>query len=252
MAAAGAAAHHDHACSLRDASRAGYDRVVISLRDPAARLVSGFQRRVAGGAKKRANRDLADIFGDDVDGYVEALRDVTHAKHAAALRVSLAPNAQHWPCPSRSTTCAASSRGQRVARGRLRLHRGVDAGVRAVAARWDLRARPPPRRRRTTPRRTNRMAACSRRSTPSTCEHLRARRGVARAHCKNDASFVRYGPSPAPRKGRGASGVLERRAYGRLTVDHARRRRPPRCARARWRARADKRREGVLLLPRDR
>ena len=40
MAAAGAAAHHDHACSLRDASRAGYDRVVISLRDPAARLVS--------------------------------------------------------------------------------------------------------------------------------------------------------------------------------------------------------------------
>ena len=45
-------------------------------------------------------------------------------------------------------------------------------------------------------------------------------------HCKNDVSFVRYGPVTGPKKGpRSEWGPSERRAYGRLTVDHARRRR---------------------------
>ena len=44
------------------------------------------------------------------------------------------------------------------------------------------------------------------------------------AHCKNDVSFVRYGPVTGPKKGpRSEWGPSERRAYGRLTVDHARR-----------------------------
>ena len=69
------------------------------------------------------------------------------------------------------------------------------------------------------------------------------------AHCKND-DHSRRGSAPALRRGRGASGVLERRAYGRLTVDHARRF----VAAATVSRRAavallapDKRREGVLF-----
>ena len=43
------------------------------------------------------------------------------------------------------------------------------------------------------------------------------------AHCKNDVSIVRYAPVTGPKKGpRSEWGPSERRAYGRLTVDHAR------------------------------
>ena len=226
MAAAGAAAHHDHACSLRDASRAGYDRVVISLRDPAARLVSGFQRRVAGGARKRANRDLADAFGDDVDGYVEALRDVTHAKHAAALRVSLAPNAQHWLMPIEEYYLRGF---EPRANGSLAVAfvctEALDAGVRAVAARWDLRA--PPATGATTHHASPNKSHGGM-LAPLNAAYVRAlyARDAAlhAAHCKNDVSFVRYGPVTGPKKGpRSEWGPSERRAYGRLTVDHARR-----------------------------
>ena len=253
MAAAGAAAHHDHACSLRDASRAGYDRVVISLRDPAARLVSGFQRRVAGGAKKRANRDLADIFGDDVDGYVEALRDVTHAKHAAALRVSLAPNAQHWLMPIEEYYLRGF---EPRANGSLAVAfvctEALDAGVRAVAARWDLRA--PPATEATTHHASPNKSHGGM-LAPANAAYVRAlyARDAAlhAAHCKNDVSFVRYGPVTGPKKGpRSEWGPSERRAYGRLTVDHARRfvaaatvARPAAGARLA----PEKRREGVLF-----
>ena len=197
MAAAGAAAHHDHACSLRDASRAGYDRVVISLRDPAARLVSGFQRRVAGGAKKRANRDLADTFGDDVDGYVEALRDVTHAKHAAALRVSLAPNAQHWLMPIEEYYLRGF---EPRANGSLAVAfvctEALDAGVRAVAARWDLRA--PPATEATTHHASPNKSHGGM-LAPANAAYVRAlyARDAAlhAAHCTHGgASFTRYGP----------------------------------------------------------
>ena len=219
MASAGAAAHHDHACSLRDASRAGYDRVVISLRDPAARLVSGFQRRVAGGAKKRANRDLADAFGDDVDGYVEALRDTTHAKHAAALRVSLAPNAQHWLMPIEEYYLRGF---EPRANGSLAVAfvctEALDAGVRAVAARWDLRA--PPATGATTHHASPNKSHGGM-LAPANAAYVRAlyARDAALhvAHCMNDVSFVRYGPVTGPKKGpRSEWGPSERRAYGRL------------------------------------
>ena len=86
---------------------------------------------------------MADIFGDDVDGYVEALRDVTHAKHAAALRVSLAPNAQHWLMPIEEYYLRGF---EPRANGSLAVAfvctEALDGGVRAVAARWDLRAPP--------------------------------------------------------------------------------------------------------------
>ena len=226
MQAVGAAAHHDHACSLRDASRAGYDRVVITLRDPAARLVSGFQRRVSGGAKKRANKDLADAFGDDVDGYVEALRDVAHAKHAAALRVSLAPNAQHWLMPIEEYYLRGF---EPRANGSLAVAfvctEALDAGVRAVAARWDLRA--PPATGATTHHASPNKSHGGM-LAPLNAEYVRtlyARDAALHAaHCKDDVSFVRYGPVTGPKKGpRSEWGSAERRAYGRLTVDHARR-----------------------------
>ena len=224
MQAVGAAAHHDHACSLRDASRAGYDRVVISLRDPAARLVSGFQRRVAGGARKRANRDLADAFGDDVDGYVEALRDTTHAKHAAALRVSLAPNAQHWLMPIEEYYLRGF---EPRANGSLAVAfvctEALDAGVRAVAARWDLRA--PPVTEATTHHASPNKSHGGM-LAPANAAYVRAlyARDAALhvAHCMNDVSFVRYGPVTGPKKGpRSEWGPSERRAYGRLPRENA-------------------------------
>ena len=42
------------------------------------------------------------------------------------------------------------------------------------------------------------------------------------AHCKNDVSFVRYGPVTGPKKGpRSEWGSSERRAYGRLPRENA-------------------------------
>ena len=67
--------------------------------------------------------------------------------------------------------------------------------------------RPPPRRRRTTPAEqiARRHARAAQRRVRASA--LRARRGLHAAHCKNDDHSCATGPSPALRRGRGASGV---------------------------------------------
>lgn len=70
-------AHHDHDCTLADAvtSLPHVRHVVVALRLPLARMISGFQRRTGEHAekgddahamneKKAANRQFKDLFGD--------------------------------------------------------------------------------------------------------------------------------------------------------------------------------------------
>lgn len=191
--AMGFRAHHDHACTLRDAARVGYDRVIMSLRDPAARVVSGFQRRVAGGLNKQANRDFSDAFGDDPDGYVEALRDNSSPRHAAALRVSLAPNAQHWLMPVAEFYLSGFEERQN---GSITVAfvctATLDAGVRAVAARWGLG-------RRVLSRHASPKPSNATMLSPINAAYVRAlyARDVSlhKAHCGGEsaASFATYG-----------------------------------------------------------
>ena len=88
----GWASHHAHECALEHVRQRGARRVLVSLRAPVARVVSGFQRReerselnpAGRAARKGANQLLAAAFGS-VDAFVDALRDPAHAQHAVAL-----------------------------------------------------------------------------------------------------------------------------------------------------------------------
>ena len=132
--------------------------------------------------------------------------------------LSLAPNAQHWLMPIEEYYLRGF---EPRANGSLAVAfvctEALDAGVRAVAARWDLRA--PPATEATT------YHASPNKShggmlAPANAAYVRAlyARDAAlhAAHCKNDVSFVRYGPVTGPKKGpRSEWGPSERRAYGR-------------------------------------
>lgn len=57
-------AHHNHDCTLRRVADKGAARVVVSVRHPLARIVSGYQRRVEGNSlAKGANQDFVEYFG---------------------------------------------------------------------------------------------------------------------------------------------------------------------------------------------
>jgi len=86
---------HLHECALADWAAAGARRVVVSLRDPVSRLVSGFQRRVEGGAPTAANRAFAREF-PRLDAYVDALFAPADPRHALALEITYPDKNQNF------------------------------------------------------------------------------------------------------------------------------------------------------------
>ena len=83
---------HLHDCTLDAKARSGARRVIVSLRHPVARFVSGYQRRLDKSSdtvrsrKRPANVLFREMFEETgLDDYITALRDPSHAKHRAAL-----------------------------------------------------------------------------------------------------------------------------------------------------------------------
>ena len=114
-ATTGTAKLHMHECTLADWAAAGARRVVVSLRDPVSRLVSGFQRRmegnhVQGGAHAAANRIFEREF-PRLDAYVDALFAPADPRHALALEVTYPDNFQNFLVPVEEFYLASLDRG---------------------------------------------------------------------------------------------------------------------------------------------
>ena len=97
---------HSHDCTLRDVETAGATHVLISLRHPADRLMSGVKRRLEGARGKSAklpNADFLDAFGpfgaNALNAFVSALRDVAHPLHTRAMNQSIGPMRQNFLLP---------------------------------------------------------------------------------------------------------------------------------------------------------
>eukprot|EP00617_Octactis_speculum_P018500 CAMPEP_0185747222 /NCGR_PEP_ID=MMETSP1174-20130828/5837_1 /TAXON_ID=35687 /ORGANISM="Dictyocha speculum, Strain CCMP1381" /LENGTH=375 /DNA_ID=CAMNT_0028422289 /DNA_START=196 /DNA_END=1323 /DNA_ORIENTATION=+ len=105
---------HIHACTLADWAAAGARRVVVPLRDPVSRLISGFQRRMSsnstGGWGKVANREFKRSF-PSLDKYVDALFDPANPLHAIALKVTYPDHNQHFMMPVEEFYLAPLDRG---------------------------------------------------------------------------------------------------------------------------------------------
>ena len=96
--------HHTTYCTALDAQRAGYKAVVVTIRDPVARILSGYQRREDGNpdSNKIENRMFQREFcgeGTDVNFYLDALRDRDHRKHRTALELTYGPTRQSYMIP---------------------------------------------------------------------------------------------------------------------------------------------------------
>jgi len=78
---------HDHTCTLADYAAKGARRVVISLREPVSRLISGFMRRMEGHAEHDYNKRFEKAFKTP-DSYVTALVDPRDKLHREALEVT--------------------------------------------------------------------------------------------------------------------------------------------------------------------
>ena len=95
---------HSHDCTLRDVEIAGATHVLISLRHPADRLMSGVKRRLEGNCTKNpSNLDFRDAFGpfgaSALNTFVAALRDVAHPLHTRAINQSIGPMRQNFLLP---------------------------------------------------------------------------------------------------------------------------------------------------------
>ncbi|KAH8096411.1 hypothetical protein JL720_3782 [Aureococcus anophagefferens] len=99
-----------HECALADWAAAGARRVVVSLRDPVSRLVSGFQRRMEGGAPTAANRAFAREF-PRLDAYVDALFAPADPRHALALEITYPDKNQNFLVPVEEFYLASLDRG---------------------------------------------------------------------------------------------------------------------------------------------
>lgn len=91
--------HHATLCTALDVQNLGYDAIVITIRDPVARLLSGYQRRAEGTTlKKTENLMFYNAFTKDrnVNHYVDALRDVTHPLHVSALELTYGVKTQSY------------------------------------------------------------------------------------------------------------------------------------------------------------
>jgi len=136
--------YHYHECSLAAYARAGARRVVVSLRDPVARLVSGFQRRFDEhiSQKRPANVLLISTFSMGLDVYVDALFDPAHAAHAAALSCTYGHLIQNYMIPVEEFYLAGMDRAAPgdadVVDVKYACISSLDADIAEVAAAWGL------------------------------------------------------------------------------------------------------------------
>merc|ERR1740138_762262 len=76
-------AHHAHGCTLADAAEHKAKRVIITLRAPLSRIISGYKRQ-----REEVSSELREKFRQSfasLNQYLDALRVNTDSKHKDAL-----------------------------------------------------------------------------------------------------------------------------------------------------------------------
>jgi hypothetical protein len=95
--------HHTTQCTALDAQKAGYHAVVLTIRDPAARILSGFQRREEMASHSKVenvafNKEFMSRK-KGINNYIDALRDPNHHQHQIALELTYGGGRQSYMIP---------------------------------------------------------------------------------------------------------------------------------------------------------
>lgn len=145
----GVESHHFHECTLADYAEAGARRVLVSLRDPVSRLVSGFQRRMEDipiSTRKPANNLFREKF-KTLDTYIDALLAPSDALHEEALKATYGGKSQNFLLPveefylstlPRAPLGRVSQSGSEV-EVRYACIENLTQDIEAIAQIWDLR-----------------------------------------------------------------------------------------------------------------
>jgi hypothetical protein len=235
---------HTHRCTLEDLENQGARRVVLAMRDPVARLVSGVHRQLdlaAGGANSTSAHEFWRILArlgynnaaDASNTYLDALRSPQHPLHGTAREAA---------CQGKfmRPLVAYYLRGARgLARVGVICTSSLEAGFNALARRWNM-TRPmtehlhnsdDPRRRLADMPAPSRHVAHAAGSGSINCEHARwlrhfyANDARLTARC-NETSF-RYGwltiagPDAAQKARAGRLSTLELDGASRFEVRDA-------------------------------
>lgn len=85
--------HHNHACTLASLAVHGARKVLVSIRHPVARIVSGYQRRLETDSQKAGNKRVNIEFVKafrmgGLESFVRALRTPGDPNHQTALNVT--------------------------------------------------------------------------------------------------------------------------------------------------------------------
>lgn len=98
--------HHNHDCSVGSVVTAGAKEIIVTIRHPVSRVISGIQRRGMESSvnrKKLANRQFVETFIQDgvvsCNPYLDALRNSSHPNHSQALNVTFGHNRQNYMMP---------------------------------------------------------------------------------------------------------------------------------------------------------
>ena len=95
--------HHTTMCTALNAQYRGYKAIAITVRDPVARIISGYQRRAEGSTMKKVeNRFFYKHFIEQkktINDYLDALRVVSHPLHISALESTYGPGRQSYMMP---------------------------------------------------------------------------------------------------------------------------------------------------------
>ena len=95
-------APHDHDCSLRDLEMAGATHVMISIRHPAARILSGVRRRLENNSMENSsNKAFVETFGgaEAANAYIHAIRSPQSPTHGMAMNITLGHGHMNFMMP---------------------------------------------------------------------------------------------------------------------------------------------------------
>ena len=97
---------HDHGCTLRDMEERGARRVLVALRYPLARILSGINRRLEGNAIwKPSNALFYETFGGHeedtkaAESYFAAFRNESDPLHGLAYNITVCPYCMNFILP---------------------------------------------------------------------------------------------------------------------------------------------------------
>ena len=144
----GTPSHHWHECGLADYARKGARRFIVSLRDPVARLISGYQRRMEMNHVKYGPNLYFTRHFKTLDAYVDALYEPENVNHSAAFDVTYGGSSQNFMLPIEEFYLGGLTRGRPEGNSSVAAEvcyaciESLDDDLDALLRRWGLTRNP--------------------------------------------------------------------------------------------------------------